>query len=490
METELNSTGVIVAGIVVAVGIPLCRYILRIIRDQYTHLTGEPPLISGGIPILGCALEYGKNPWKYLSTLAKKHSVFTLYLAGRRMTYIMDQKLFPVLYRTPKSKIDFSHISAKFEKEVFRLVLNSKTNEEIHRAYTLLRGEHMNAIALEFRELLGEYCKTAFESFGYDTATNDGSKMVPIFEFSRRIFFNASVRAIFGDIDPTLVYEDFISFDGGFPLMVGGMPDFIISKFKKAEDRITTIMAKSLTPETSGKATEFIKKRESVFRDNGISDIYRLRGQFSILWASQANTLNGAFWTLAHIISNKEILRSVMSEISALGKNDLPHAQTVPILDACISEALRIYGHSHSIREVLVDDFTLATESGTLKFRKGDIVNLPSTVAHFDPINYKSNEMGDCETTFNAKRFTEKADGKDADGKENMYKFLAFGAGVSICPGRHLARSEIMVFVWKMLSMFEFQCEEGKLPPSDVTRSGLGVIGPIGDVEVRCKTKF
>lgn len=65
LGTHVSTSTLVVAGVALA----LLPMTLRLIKAQYVHKEGEPPLISGWIPYMGVAIEYGKEPGKYLERM-------------------------------------------------------------------------------------------------------------------------------------------------------------------------------------------------------------------------------------------------------------------------------------------------------------------------------------------------------------------------------------------------------------------------------------
>lgn len=55
--------------LVAALALAILPRALRLITAQYFHKHGEPPLISGWIPYVGVAVEYGKEPGLYLERM-------------------------------------------------------------------------------------------------------------------------------------------------------------------------------------------------------------------------------------------------------------------------------------------------------------------------------------------------------------------------------------------------------------------------------------
>ena len=68
---------------------------------------GEPPYIHGGLPYLGVAIDFAKDAVSFLRQLRDKHGeVFTVLLAGKRLTFLTNTNHINVLLKGP-SQLDF-----------------------------------------------------------------------------------------------------------------------------------------------------------------------------------------------------------------------------------------------------------------------------------------------------------------------------------------------------------------------------------------------
>ncbi|KAH9494668.1 hypothetical protein Btru_020478 [Bulinus truncatus] len=66
----------------------------------------RPPSYSGWIPWLGCALEFGQNPLKFIDLMGHKLGpVYTLKVAGEHMTFLTDAEDFHHFFQS--SNVDF-----------------------------------------------------------------------------------------------------------------------------------------------------------------------------------------------------------------------------------------------------------------------------------------------------------------------------------------------------------------------------------------------
>jgi len=70
------------------------------------------------------------------------------------------------------------------------------------------------------------------------------------------------------------------------------------------------------------------------------------------------------------------------------------------------------------------------------------------------------------------------------DGQKVAQAFMPFGAGVSMCPGRHWARNEILILVALLVQQCEWKVEGDGVPQQDYSRVGIGVYQPKGDMKI------
>lgn len=156
-----------------------------------------------------------------------------------------------------------------------------------------------------------------------------------------------------------------------------------------------------------------------------------------------ANAYRSAFWTLAYVLQDQSLIAALREEISpvfAQGTASLgSRIESCPLLESVYLESLRLSSSSATIRKVqhntTIGDFTL---------RKGTEVIVPYCQLHLD-----NSVWGPNPTHFNPERFL-----KNSHLKQSPM-FKPFGGGSTYCPGRFLARQEVMTFVAVVLNRFD-----------------------------------
>jgi cholesterol 7alpha-monooxygenase len=208
-----------------------------------------------------------------------------------------------------------------------------------------------------------------------------------------------------------------------------------------------------------------------------------------------AGSINGnayklCFWILAHALHNESILASIRNEIVPVVNEGLIgleyRLEQCLFLDSVYNEALRITASSSSIRTVLS-----TTDIGGKQLRSGTKVLIPYRQLHFN-----EDVWGTDAKTFDPERFL-----KNKNLARNS-SFRPFGGGTTYCPGRFLAKREVMTFVALLIYRFDIAlavnptllANEDKtakpaFPQLEEQKPCLGIMGPVKDHDVCLRVK-
>lgn len=207
----------------------------------------------------------------------------------------------------------------------------------------------------------------------------------------------------------------------------------------------------------------------------GIEDYSRLE-IFNISVAT-VNTVPTAVSMMFGILAQPQLLKDLREEIKAIATTledgesgrkriqlDISHAQEkTPLLFACYQEALRIGSTPTCNRAVLEDTlFTDPTTGVDVFMRKDQRVSIPTFLLH-----NRETIWGDDAMAFNPWRFMPGGAGADSKGQARNQGFVPYGGGVHLCPGRHLAKMEILAVGALMTMALDFEAANGghiKLP--------------------------
>nr|XP_032826124.1 cytochrome P450 7A1-like [Petromyzon marinus] len=471
---------------------------------------GEPPLENGWIPHLGCALDFGRNPLEFLRLRRKKYGdIFTCKIVGDYFHFIADPFSYNSMTRAGRH-LDSKKLQYETAAKVFGYRnMDPKfgfTGEDLHQTFhKTLQGDALDPVTESMMENLREAI-----SNNERVKPNLEWKEDELFSFCSRIMFEAGYLTLFGKEAQTCgvnkiltlsnTFEQFKNFDKIFPTLVAGVPIRLLRRGYKAREILADI-------HRQGK----LKKRENmsalislrILLNDTVSiyeEVEKAGTHVAMLWASQANSLPAAFWSLYYVLRSPEALKALRSEIQKLiqdtkqstglnGKLRLTREEidSLPILNSSIKEALRLSSASLHFR-IAKEDFDLVMDSGeAYHIRKGDGIAVYPPLIHFDPNIYEQPE----EFIFN--RFLdenghEKTSFSLGERKIKNY-WLPFGSGVAQCPGRYFAVNEVKQFMIVMLTYYDLQLldPESKVPPPDKTRAGIGIIHPESEVMFKYK---
>ncbi|SCV72527.1 BQ2448_4064 [Microbotryum intermedium] len=349
----------------------------------------------------------------------------------------------------------------------------------------------------------------------------------------------------------------FDDFDYAFPLVAGEVLPLpalkmfpFIRKGLKARDRLRQFIAAWVRDGTPGlQEGGLVKDMVDYSRANGLTDLdigttlngtlwYAVLTFSSVLLlnspradstakfstglprALQANGPFAAVWIVLYIIQSPlypKILQEIES-FSLSGRSptqaDLAPSTALPILSSAIYETLRLGSSTSSLRDVEKtfllcadrdDELTKEKEGIFHPNRGGQWIPQGSRVAavmravHLDEDVWKDAKLWDGE------RFIDREGEEPGTRSKRTREVRAFGGGVSICEGRHLAYSELKAMVAETLSRFEISVSSdqsssmrtlrfidgstGVAPQLARGRPGMGIFQFDGDVKVRVKRR-
>lgn len=444
---------------------------LRVINGR--RRDGEPPLVSGFVPFVGVAVSFGKNATAFVQECQAEHGdVFTLFVAGNRMTFVLDPLSTTAVLKA--KQLDFHPVSDDVLAKAFKLYdVRSRVDlEEIETiGRTRLRGEHLTSLSSRMGARLEQLIPETFD---------DSWSSTQLYKVVWDVMFRAGTEALFGDgtVNEDL-RADFETFDQRFPLMVAGVPKAFARDGHEALERLTHAKLPGHDP------SHWIRDRQPLI--DALPESERGRLRLPALWAIHANTIPATFWSLYWLLRSQDGLAAICEELTEVCPSGVPQIAELDKLhklDSAIREALRLSSGSLTVRHVL-EDFVLETESGHHAIRKGDRVCLAPFVSHRDP------GVFDDPLTYQYDRFY------SAEGRKQFYKdgqrvplpLMPFGAGSSMCPGRFFALNEIKLFLAIALSFWDIDLADDPEPSYEFGRAGLGIYPPAHDVGARIRAK-
>ncbi|KAH9109970.1 hypothetical protein LEN26_013737 [Aphanomyces euteiches] len=429
------------------------------------------PTVPSWIPYLGSALDFSKDPVGFIRSCSAKYgSVFNVYLGGKTMTFFVYQKHYAMMLKHKSiSHKQFSHdqmYAPKLSKPV--------------EAYHTLRVPHLLSLTAVKSLMEHTFChqRRVLKSF-------EPTGRLSLLRFAQRCIFDSGTRALFGnklvDNSPSL-WDYYTGFDKSVKLMVAGVPNIFLRPTIRARDNLIHAIDKNLGDD----ASTFIKKRNELIQDiPGIEPLDAAKESMSMLWAASTNSITTAYWTLFYLLREKAAWIAVRDEVYTHLPRDTQEAWTSEQLGRCVllasavDEALRLCASSLLLR-VATDDIDFMEMDPPVHLPKGSNVVIYPALTHFD------DEIFPSPNTFKFDRFVNAT-------STQLEALKLFGMGVTMCPGRNFAKSQVKMFVALVMhEMKRFELVPGYGEPRfDPNRLGMGVLTPAdASVEVEFELRL
>ncbi|KAF2832521.1 cytochrome P450 [Ophiobolus disseminans] len=317
-------------------------------------------------------------------------------------------------------------------------------------------------------------------------------------QWSRQTMVTASTEAIFGPQNPyrdPIVAEAWKVFEAGFlTFSMFPMASILFPKLRRARETVAAAMTQYVHNGGHKSASGLVRMRyEHHHEQFGLSLEDFARGELGNTFAVLGNTTPCALWLLYHIFSDDQVLDDVRREILALvheqhqDGDEIVHSVDLasirdlcPILLSTFQETMRFRAVNPGPR-VLLEDVHLDSR---YVLKKGSMLMIPATVQHSDVTAW-----GDDVGVFDHMRFTRKAG--TGRKRPNRVAFRVYGGGHVLCPGRHFASTEIMVFAALTVLQFDVVPVKGKWiePVCDNTPAQSGFPVPDEDIEIELRPR-
>ena len=181
---------------------------------------------------------------------------------------------------------------------------------------------------------------------------------------------------------------------------------------------------------------------------------------------------------LAYILFDNNLYKAAREEVNGAWDGGNLDVKTLcanaTVLDRTFHECLRLKAGAMMGRKVLA-----ATRIGNKMLKTGGTVLIPSRQLHSN-----ANVWGSDHQEFSEARFAENEDLL----KHSSYR--PFGGGVSLCPGRKIAKEQVLALVAILIHRFDIELDQNMLqqfPRPDVSTPALGVTGPATGMDVFVK---
>ncbi|KAL5113398.1 hypothetical protein ACEQ8H_008721 [Pleosporales sp. CAS-2024a] len=272
-------------------------------------------------------------------------------------------------------------------------------------------------------------------------------------------------------------------------LLYSPFPALTARKALRARGRVVAAFRKYFATGGHLQAFPMISEMYEANKSQGLAPEEAAKMEMATSLAMLSSGSNTTFWFLYQIFSDSRVLRSVREELSALSTHqdcasdvtkrrilrlDLVKTQC-PTLIAVLHETLRYHSSVINIKQVQ-HDTTLANH---YLLKKHSIVMIPGQSIHHD-----EQIWGPSAGVFDHHRFS------DPESKRKLSStsaFRPFGAGSTMCPGRHFSTNVICSLVVMVVLQFDILPNGGDWAAPTKRNADLwnAMPKPDGDINVK-----
>ncbi|KAF2090210.1 cytochrome P450 [Saccharata proteae CBS 121410] len=360
--------------------------------------------------------------------------------------------------------------------------------EDIYKRQ-LLPGEELDKLTMSFISLIDYSLIWERLSGNYVRASSPTYKQISLKLFSRRIMTEAVTKAMFGDVlfdlEPELV-DYLMTLNKNAWAVAFGCPKIFTPKLNHAIAKLSAALETymELPEEKRDGICWLIDTMLKAQKITGIDQKDRVSMTLMVWWAALSNAVDMAFWIMSYLLFDGNLLETVKEETApAFDKHGNLHhkylLEDCPRFESIFLEVLRLVNGALTVRKILA-----TTRIGTKVLEAGNTVIIPARQLHLNEEVWGANNYN-----FDPERFLK--DPKLAG--HNSYR--PFGGGVTYCPGRFLARSEICGFTAMILKRFEVGLatlpngSPQEFPKLDISRPSIGVTGCVEGMDVLINVK-
>ncbi|KAK9492795.1 cytochrome P450 [Lipomyces doorenjongii] len=446
----------------------------------------EPPFVKGPLPFLGSALSFARDPHSLLHGLQKKYGkVFTLYLAGERMTFLSD----PIFGNRQAWNNNTSVSLALFQQYIAQTLFGFTKSVGADLEFQDKLAKKVIAV-LSSKPLLADITGTlraAYLSLVDDNSqyANCDEEIIDLYEYCRHNVYYSSARALFGPEFPfDDIYQPYIRFEDDITKFVKRYPRFLNRGGYNARQKVLEALGSFLAdPSKVAQSSVLVRSLYDIFLASAYKSPADLAGYyFAIVFASKSNSVPAAFWVLANIVADAELKTEVEGIIA---KHYDPESDEFewtalledPLITSCFKETLRLNANVLSGRRVM-HDFTVRVanqsedDAKDVRLRAGSTVMMPLNMLHWNADIYPD------PMKWNGKRFLEENKGVLIRNADKWRAYAPWGGGAHICPGRYLAVYEVVIQLVYTLAYFDVEPIEDLPAPIIGDRYGGGVLKP------------
>lgn len=437
------------------------------------------PRVAGGLPLLGHAIQFHRNPVDFLRRSREAHGeVFSFRLANKTVHALTEPRGNGAFFHAPDDQLSareaYQFTVPMFGKGIVYDVTPELMDEQIGFAIPALRDARMQTYARAIEEETEAYCAGWGDEGEIDLA--EAMNELTVFNASRCLIgreFRQRLSAEFAHS-----YHDL---EAGVNLVAFIKPDWPLPAMRR-RDRGRANLVRLLSAVVAEKRSrppideDFVDTLMAARYSDGraLTDHELVGLLLTLVFAGQHTSAVMAAWTGILLLQHPDYLKRVLVEQSSLPQGEpltMDSLRRLVTLERSIKEAERMYPPIVMLIRTILRDFTY--QGYTLP--AGDLAMVsPAVTHHLSHIFHEPSR-------YDPDRF---APGREED-RRTQFALIGFGGGKHRCIGLGFAYQQIKVIWTVLLREFDLELTSGECLPDYSTM----MVGPRRPCLVRYRRK-
>jgi sterol 14-demethylase len=439
----------------------------------------EPPLLSGGLPLVGHTVEFVRSAIGILARAQRENgSVAAIELVGKKMVAVFGPEAHEAVFRAPDSQLNPSEaykiMTPIFGKDVVYDAPPERMNEQLKMLLPALKDRRMRT----YGEIVVEEVEQSIADWG-DTGEID------LVQYCRVLTNYTSSHCLLGREFRKGMTEEFAavyhSLERGVTPIAYLNAHLPLPSFRerdrarvRLEEMVTAIIAERRRVGRTGE--DFLQTlMEAKYNSGANLTEHEITGMLvAALFAGHHTSSVTTAWSIIELCNHPDYLERVLAELDATfggGQEVGFHSlRNIPLTERTVLEVLRLHPPLFMLVRVAMTDFVY---DGYF-IPKGTWVLISPTVSHRIAAHFRDPEA------FDPDRF---APPREEDKRD--FAYIPFGGGRHKCMGNAFALLQIKAILAILLRRYEFSLVN---PRVESDFQGL-VVGPKDPCRVRYKRR-
>lgn len=403
-----------------------------------------PPMLSGGLPYIGHAIEFYRDQEAFFRRGYNKHgNVFGIKLLGQPMAILVGPQEQSFFFKSTDKELSmekpYQFLAAMFGRIAF---LGSHETYKLHRPilHSLFTRDQMASYLPVMSQVVNEWLGRLGDS-GEIELTEEMTHIVK--EVAGRCFLGEDVHR---RLEAEGFWEQYDALSESLDPLLYNLP---LPKFKRrdaAKEKIRAILQPLIEERRKQPVADGFQYLLEQPDGSGEPLPDEIVANFfaALMFAGHETTAGQAAWSIIHLINDAQHRARVQEEVQrVLGTSaevNHVHMREIAQINAAVQETGRLRPSAETLIREVQEDITL----NGYRIPAGWFVMTSTAAAHFIPEYFTE------PYAYDPARFTERGEGRG-------FELITFGGGLHKCTGMNFARTEMSIILALLFRKYDLE---------------------------------